>query len=233
MAYVSKETKAKIATALKAAKLPATLKYTLAVRHHTELVVTIRQAPAVALDDYIADQNALSMDEANARARRAAFEAGEAQVNEFHMERQFEGQTLKMLQTIMTTIKTAGEWFDKSDSQTDYFHTAFYITLQFGGNTPCKFVGKRRKAKPAEAVVETPVEAPVAEPAPEPVADNVIAVSFRRERSDAELTEIARAEMVRRFIAAMRNTVVGGAFSDQALDVLATAAAAVVMTEAK
>jgi hypothetical protein len=29
-------------------------------------------------------------------------------------------------------MKKAGDWFDKSDAQVDYFHTAYYIDVNIG-----------------------------------------------------------------------------------------------------
>ena len=32
----------------------------------------------------------------------------------------------------MREIKRAGEWYDESDSQIDYFNTSFYISINIG-----------------------------------------------------------------------------------------------------
>jgi hypothetical protein len=137
MAWVSKELKTKIATALKDAKLP--FKYTVAGANSSSLVVTITEAPAAFLDDYI--------------GTRADIETGYVQLNTHHLHLYFKGKSLKVVEKLISTIKSSGEWFDKSDSMTDYFHTAFYLDVNIGRyNKPCVFTGKRRKIKaPVEA----------------------------------------------------------------------------------
>lgn len=56
---------------------------------------------------------------------------GYADINVYHIENY--GVHTEFLEKVLNIIKTAGrEWFDKSDSQTDYFHTAFYIYLEIG-----------------------------------------------------------------------------------------------------
>jgi hypothetical protein len=59
-----------------------------------------------------------------------------AQINEFHLH--FYGKYEAFFEQVLNIIKTAPAnaggraWFDKSDSQTDYFHIAYYIHLNVG-----------------------------------------------------------------------------------------------------
>jgi len=54
----------------------------------------------------------------------------------------FRGAFKKYIMELEADIKSLGNWFDKSDSMTDYFHTAFYITINL---VNYKFIPKKRK----------------------------------------------------------------------------------------
>jgi hypothetical protein len=60
-------------------------------------------------------------------------------INQYWLDDNWSAPVAKVFKKILEIIKTApakaegGEqWFDKSDSQTDYFYTAFYINMQAG-----------------------------------------------------------------------------------------------------
>jgi len=64
---------------------------------------------------------------------------GYVQVNPYHTTEENYGEHAKVFNEIVSIIKSAPanaeggeEWFDKSDSMTDYFHTAFYFDLHLG-----------------------------------------------------------------------------------------------------
>lgn len=64
---------------------------------------------------------------------------GYVQINSYHTTEENYGEHAKLFTEITDIIKSApanaegGEaWFDKSDSMTDYFHTAFYFDLHVG-----------------------------------------------------------------------------------------------------
>lgn len=54
------------------------------------------------------------------------------QVNVYHVDSNYDGVARDFLNEVLDTIKKAGEWYDRSDSQTDYFDTAFYIDINVG-----------------------------------------------------------------------------------------------------
>jgi hypothetical protein len=60
-----------------------------------------------------------------------------AQINQYHLgnygkhEKFFE-QILRIIKIAPSTVEGGRRWFDESDAQTDYFHTAYYIHLQIG-----------------------------------------------------------------------------------------------------
>lgn len=105
MAYITKETTKEIRNALKAA-FP-NLKFSVTMEHHSSLHVAIMKG-------------------------NVDFGGNDISVNQYCLDRQFEGEALKVWQKVDEIVKTVGNWFDKSDSMTDYFHTAFYIDYNVG-----------------------------------------------------------------------------------------------------
>ncbi len=116
MAYVSKEKSAKIKQRVKAlcAANPG-WKVTIAVRHHSTAVASIRAYPNFVHDDCIGKHGLY--------------------VNEYHIDTGFKGETLRFLKLLIDAMNLVGDPtdanFDKSDSQTDYFHVGHYTSINF------------------------------------------------------------------------------------------------------
>ena len=51
-------------------------------------------------------------------------------VNQYHLYQY--GKKFEKLFTKMFKVMKSQNWFDKSDSMTDYFHTAYYMSLSIG-----------------------------------------------------------------------------------------------------
>lgn len=60
------------------------------------------------------------------------FGADYQQVNVYWIDDHYTGIARDFLNDVIKTIKTAGKWYDRSDSQIDYFDTAFYIDINVG-----------------------------------------------------------------------------------------------------
>lgn len=105
MAYMNQEKKAAIAEAV-AMFVPDGWKYSLAVRNHSTIVMTITSAPI------------------------NLTEKGYVQVNRYQPDYHFQGDTLAIIREIISALNT-GNW-DRSDSQTDYFDVGHYIDLEIG-----------------------------------------------------------------------------------------------------
>ena len=66
-----------------------------------------------------------------------AYGGGYGQINQYYLsnygkhEKFFE-QILRIIKIAPSTVEGGRRWFDESDAQTDYFHTAYYIHLQVG-----------------------------------------------------------------------------------------------------
>jgi hypothetical protein len=72
---------------------------------------------------------------------------GYAQINQFHLHQYGRHETL--LAKIVDIIKTApaDKWYDRSDSMSDYFDTAFYIHLNVGAwDKPYVYVENKKAA---------------------------------------------------------------------------------------
>lgn len=115
MAYVNQQKKAKITAALKNA-VPKGWKYSLAVRHHSTIVMTIRSAPVDLLKI--------------ACSKYQTPDREYTEVNNYHLNHHFEGELLDTFGNILKALNTDN--FDESDSQIDYFHVGHYVNLRIG-----------------------------------------------------------------------------------------------------
>jgi hypothetical protein len=115
MAWMNQERKAALAAGLKKV-LPKGWNYSLAVRHHSTLVLTISEAPI----DLVAQS--LFSDEQKKR--------GYIDVNQYHIEGVFSGSLLKTFTAIRDAMMVGNH--DNSDPMTDYFDVGWYIDINVG-----------------------------------------------------------------------------------------------------
>lgn len=115
MAYMTQENK-KVLAALAKAALPAGWKATFAVRHHSTIVCTIKEAPAYVLEDYKREEDDRDDDR--------------PYINEYHLDKRWTGETLKVLEKLRAALYTGNH--DRSDIQTDYFDVGWYVSISFG-----------------------------------------------------------------------------------------------------
>lgn len=106
MAYMDQERKAKIAKNLKEV-VPRSWKYSLAVRHHSSIVMTIMAAPVDLTNgkDYV-------------------------QVNVYHPDVHFVGGTLETMRNIIAVLNDGNH--DRSEPQVDYFDVGWYVNVDIG-----------------------------------------------------------------------------------------------------
>jgi hypothetical protein len=123
MAYMSQETKKAIAAELKKI-MPKAWKYSLAVRDHSTISLTIASAPIDLMK---------IVRESRAHGMRDSGRDNYAQLNQFYLSTEFKGndEMCKLFEKIYSTLK-GPEFFDHSDSQTDYFHVSHYISINLG-----------------------------------------------------------------------------------------------------
>ena len=114
-AYMNQERKAIIAAELKKV-IPKGWKWSLGVRHHSTIVLTIAAAP---IDLLAGQKHAIT-----------GTRGGHLQLNVYHPESHFQGDLLVIFREIIAAMNT-GNW-DKSDSQSDYFNVGWYVDVDIG-----------------------------------------------------------------------------------------------------
>lgn len=109
MAYISAKDTAQIRAALKEA-FPE-LRFSVQTRHHSEVAVSIMKG-SIDFSDILGGSDTM-------------------QINHHWLSNY--GRHTDLFEAILMVIKRAGtEWYDRSEIQTDYFDTAFYITMRIG-----------------------------------------------------------------------------------------------------
>lgn len=118
MAYVNQEKKAKIAANLKKV-VPAGWKYSLAVRHHMSIVMTISQAPFDLIGAFKANGQFNPKTTTNLH------------VNQYHFRSHLEDECVAdVFEAIFDALNT-DNW-NRSDIVSDYFDVGHYVDLQIG-----------------------------------------------------------------------------------------------------
>lgn len=107
MAYMNQEKKKMLAPGIKAVLKKYGMKGSISVRHHSSLVVTLISGEIDFADKY---------------------------VNEYHLDSHHKGEALEFLTELKDAMNKCDgiENFDKSDSQSDYFHVGWYIDISVG-----------------------------------------------------------------------------------------------------
>ena len=122
MAYMSQEHKTKLAPAIKALCAKYGVKASLAVRHHSTLVLNIKSAKI----DFIKNAN----DVAEVRGTRIVSD-GHIQVNPYWCHEHFSGDAKEFMVEMVKALK-GPEFFDHSDIQSDYFNCSHYVAINVG-----------------------------------------------------------------------------------------------------
>lgn len=123
MAYINQETKANIVNAVKPILKKYGVKASFAINHHSTFVVNIKSGKL----DFIGNHNAAQKDQV-----QQYYAKDYLNVNQYWVNDNYTGEVKDFIVELYTAIKRAGNWFDKSDAMTDYFHTAFYIDVNVG-----------------------------------------------------------------------------------------------------
>ena len=137
MAHMSQEHKAKLAPTIRAICKRYGIRATLAVRNHSTLMLTIKQGEI----DFIGNSNQVCGNDHYQVAR--GFKpntSGYESVNPYHYRSHFSGRALEFLQEVIPAMY-GPDYFDHSDSQSDYFHCSHYIDVSIGRwNSPYALV---------------------------------------------------------------------------------------------
>ena len=128
MAYVSKETKAALAPAIRAVLKKYGVKGTIAVRNHSALVVTIREGAL----DFIGEANQFNREYAERTGQRFYPVTDYYQANPYKGEDAYSDPTVGAFFKELTAAMRGDIWYDNSDIMTDYFDTAYYLYINIG-----------------------------------------------------------------------------------------------------
>ncbi len=109
MAYMNQETKKRIAPAVKAILKKYGVKGTLAVRHHSTLVLNIKSG----IIDII-----------------GSYDRGHYQVNPYYIDEHHTGEARSFLKEVFKAMNDGNH--DNSDVMTDYFDVGWYVAINVG-----------------------------------------------------------------------------------------------------
>lgn len=119
MAYMSQERKQQLAPAIKAICKKYGIKATIAVRHHSTLVVNIKQGKIDFIGNY------------NATQRPGDRQAKDyIDVNPYWYHDHFTDTALAFLSELFPAMNVGNH--DRSDIQTDYFDVGWYVDVNIG-----------------------------------------------------------------------------------------------------
>ena len=125
MAHMNQEKKAKIAPVVKAILNKYGVKGSLAVRHHSTLVLNIKSGNI----DFIENYNETVIDRPGG-FRNGDAAVGSLSVNPYWYKEHFTGKALSFFEEIFTAMNNGNH--DRSDSMTDYFDVGWYVDVNVG-----------------------------------------------------------------------------------------------------
>ena len=114
MAYINQETKKKIVSAVKPIMKKYGVKGTFSIRNNSTIVLNVKSGKV----DFAADYGKP--------------EENYIQVNPYWFHDHFAGKSKKFLTETFAAMKKAGNWYDNSNAQIDYFDTAYYVDVNIG-----------------------------------------------------------------------------------------------------
>jgi hypothetical protein len=132
MAYVSQDTKAKLAPTIKAILKKYGVKGSLSVRNHSSLVLTLKSGKIDFVENYIATDASkphagkMSADQV-AYIRKNRY----LDVNTYWIHEHYSGKAKAFL-TEMKAAMEGPDFFNEDDAQTDYFNRSHYIDINVG-----------------------------------------------------------------------------------------------------
>jgi len=126
MAYVDQAFKTKIAPQIRKICQKYGVKATLAIRHHSTLVLNVSAGKL----DFIGNYNSTLGNSHYYQSLGFTPATKDISVNPYHYKSHFTGKALAFLNEVMAVMNTGN--FDKSDLQTDYFHVGWYVDINLG-----------------------------------------------------------------------------------------------------
>lgn len=141
MAYVSQELKMELSPKIKAVLKKYGVKGTLSVVHHSKLRLKIIESHYNVMQQVADTSQWWSEKETDELPTNHS-------INTFHFKTQFTGELVEFLTEIHEAMNEGN--FDKSDSQSDYFHVGWYTSIEFGTwDKPYIYTPKPESSKPS------------------------------------------------------------------------------------
>lgn len=135
MAYMNQETKKELAPAIKAVMKKYGVKGSIAVRHHMTLVVNIKSGNLDIIGnwfDTVTKNGHVMTNTYGDTITKPEY----LDVNQYWIDDNYTGIVREFIKELYSAMK-GDKWFDKSDIQSDYFHTAYYMDVNVGSwNSP-------------------------------------------------------------------------------------------------
>ena len=124
---MSQEKKATISVQVKPIFKKYGVKATLAVRHHSTIVVNIQSGNL----DFIGNANKVQQHRIDTGRDGHKITDQYLSVNPYWYQEHFTGDCKEFFDEVFKAIKSA-DWYDESDAMTDYFNTAYYFDINVG-----------------------------------------------------------------------------------------------------
>ena len=132
MAYVSQDTKAKLAPTIKAILKKYGVKGTLSVRHHSSLVLTLKSGKIDFIENYITTDLAKKYGQPMSADQVAYLRKnGHLDVNTYWINDHYSGKAKSFLLEMKAAME-GPDFFNEDDAQTDYFHRSHYVDINVG-----------------------------------------------------------------------------------------------------
>lgn len=131
MAYVSEEVITKARAALKALNKEYGIKATLSGKNSSSLTLKITEGSIDFIGNYCDTiiERKHYMNDADSVVKYVQI-SGSIQINQYYLDTQFSGKALEYLEKAKA-IMHVDHW-DESDIMTDYFHCAYYVSMNVG-----------------------------------------------------------------------------------------------------
>jgi hypothetical protein len=129
MAYMSQEKKQKIAAKVKPILSKYGVKGSLSVHNRSTIVLTLKEGKLDFIGDLSDERNsALGHYQIDKDKLRESYNLD---VNVYWYQEHYTGKSKDFLSELIPAMKSA-DWYDRSDIQTDYFDTAYYVDVNVG-----------------------------------------------------------------------------------------------------
>ena len=132
MAYVSQELKSKLSPKIKAICKKHGVKASIAVRHHSTLVLNVKSGKIDFIENYIkTDADKVAANKMSADTIAHIRKNQSLDVNTYWAHEHYSGKAKQFLTEMISAMK-GPDFFDETDAQTDFFHCSHYIDINIG-----------------------------------------------------------------------------------------------------